>query len=75
LPVRSYCRMLTSFEESIAHCNHDWIRTNFSFAIKSLFQLNLGEVLPTNGLMIIKKCCIVRYANRSLIFICQSCSG
>jgi len=34
-------------------CNYDWIRTNFSFAIKSLFQLNLGEVPPTNGLIII----------------------
>jgi len=34
-------------------CNYDWIRTNFSFAIKSVFQLNLGEVLPTNGLIII----------------------
>jgi hypothetical protein len=34
-------------------CNYDWIRTNFSFAIKSRFQLNLGEVPPTNGLIII----------------------
>ena len=35
LPVRSYCRMLTSWEESIAHCNHNWIRTNSSFTIKN----------------------------------------
>lgn len=34
-------------------CNYDWIRTNSSFTIKSVFQLNLCEVPPTNGLIII----------------------
>ncbi len=44
------------------YSNHDWIRTNSSFAIKNL-NIQPWEVPPTNGLMIVFRLFLTAYLN------------